>query len=145
MDSATKGQAAHQREKAAEYEALADALEDLLAEVETADSIGETRLSTLFHEARTNSAEGTAYVTTFIDVEDGVAVVRDVKLRDGQWSAEMRSQYDALLSVLVEPLMDSSEFTETLRYNVQYLIRGARNNATECRQRADDLEATTEV
>jgi len=143
MGSETTDRAMCERENADEYETLADALEELLAEVGAADSIGETRLSTLFYEARTNSAEGTAHVTAFIDVEDGVAVVRDVKLRDGQWSGETRAKYDALLSVLVEPLMDSSEFKETLRYNIQYLIRGARKNAAECRRRADDLEAAT--
>lgn len=133
--------AAEHRQRAEEYEAQIDALEDLRHEVMEADSIGDTRLSELFHEARTNRPDVWNSATAFIVVEDGEAVVDHVsKLREGSWSPETRDRFDALISVGVRPFMDTAEFRDWVDYQVQEAIQGASQNAHHARETAEHIE-----
>jgi len=96
----------------AEIEAI-EALED---EIQNADAIGDTRLSGLFHEARTTSARHWKTVSAFCNIEDGEIVVDHLdKLSDGRWSPETRNRYDVVLHVGIRPFMSSSEFRQTIK------------------------------
>jgi hypothetical protein len=137
--------AEEQREKAAEYDAVADALEQLRDELLEADSIGETRLSELCHEARTNRPDTWNSATAFVDVDEGEAVVDSVsKLREGSWSPETRDRYDALVSVGVRPFMETSMFRSWAGDDLRQAIQGARQNAQQARRAADDIERLAE-
>ena len=134
------------RETADEYDATADALEELREEVMEADQIGDTRLSKLFHEARTNRPDTWKSVTAFIDIEDGEDVVDSVsKLRDGRWAPETRSRHDALVSVGVRPFMEADIFKSLVRDDLEQRIRGARANASEKRDAAKVIEQREEI
>lgn len=141
MAGSHETRAAEKREKANEYDAVADALEALREEVMEADRIGDTQLSKLFHEARTNRPDAWKSATAFIDIEDGEAVVDSVsKLRDGRWSPETRNRHDALVTVGVRPFMGTSEFKAAVRDDLEQRIRGARANANSAREAANVIE-----
>lgn len=81
---------------AAEYEALADALEALREEVAT-EELRDSRLEGLFDEATTSNPSIWNTVTAFIDVEDGEAVVtEESKLAQGSWAPEIVDGCDAM-------------------------------------------------
>jgi hypothetical protein len=125
------------RERAAEYRERSRALAELRDEVLEADSIGETRLSKLFHEARTNRPDNWSAVTAFIDVEDGEAVVSKVsKLREGDWTPETRKRHDALISIGIRPFMDSDMFRTWAQGQIDQVRLGLEDNASHYEERA---------
>lgn len=141
MARSRQERAEEQREKAKQYDVVATALEDLRDEVNNADSIGETRLSELFHEARTNRPDIWKSASAFVDIEDGEAVVKDVsKLRDGRWAPEVRDRHDAVVSVGVRAFMETDIFKSLARDDLHQRIQAAKQNAGTCRMRAEDLE-----
>jgi len=74
------------RERAARDEEIADALEDLLAELRDEDIKG-SRLEGLFDEVSSSDPNIWNIVSAFIDVEDGEAVIADEsKLAQGSWA-----------------------------------------------------------
>lgn len=133
------------REKADEYEAEIEALEALKEEVQTAERIGDTKLSSLFHEARTNRAGTWTKASAFVNIEDGEAVVEKVsKLREGRWAPRTRDRYDAVISVGVRPFMETDVFKSLVRDSLSQQIMGARSSYQNAQQRAEDLENIAE-
>lgn len=129
------------REKANDCERQIEALEALRNEVLEADRIGETRLSELFHEARTSRPDVWKSATAFINIVDGEAVVDHVeKLRDGYWSPETRDRFDALISVGVRPFMDSATFRGWAGDEITQKQAALAQNAHAAREHADYLE-----
>ena len=138
-------QATEAREKATELETEIEALEDLRDEVLDADRIGDTRLSKLFHEARTTRKGHWKTVSAFIRIEDGEAVVDHLdKLSDGHWSPETRQRYDAIIGVGVRPFMESAMFKSMVRDAIQHNIDGARQNLQHYREDAKTHEHMAE-
>lgn len=108
----------------AEIEAI-EALED---EIKNADAIGDTRLSGLFHEARTTSKGHWKKVSAFCNIEDGEIVVDHLdKLSDGRWSPETRNRYDLVISVGIRPFMDSAEFRRAASDDLRQAEAGRAN------------------
>lgn len=129
------------REDIDEYEARLAAIEDLRDEVLEADSIGETRLSGLFHEARTNRPDDWSTATAFVTVEDGEARVEEVsKLRDGRWTPETRSRYDHTISVGIRPFMESDDFRGRIRGELSQAVQGLTANIEMAREQIQRLE-----
>lgn len=125
---------------AAEYETLADALEDLREEVRS-EPIAESRLEGLFDEATTSDPQIWNTVTAFIDVEDGEAVVTDEsKLARGKWAPEIVDDCDAMLTVDVEYGQMPDGFTYTVVKELDAQIEEARERATTARseERGDE-------
>jgi len=101
--------------KLAEINAEIEAIEALEEEIRTADTIGDTRLSKLFHEARTTSASYWSTATAFCQIEDGEVVVKSLdKLSDGRWAPETRHRFDVILSVGIRPFMSSELFIDAI-------------------------------
>ncbi|SIS05937.1 hypothetical protein [Natronorubrum thiooxidans] len=118
---------------AAEYEALADALEDLRDDV-AAQPIKESRLEALFDEATTSDPQIWNTVTAFIDLEDGDAVVtEESKLARGKWAPEIVDDCDAMLTVDVEygQMPDAFKYTVVKKLDAQ--IEDARERAAAAR------------
>lgn len=106
-----RDEAEQAREQAAEYREKADAIEDLQDKLRGADSVGETPLSGLFHEARTSSKDNWKAATAFIQVTNTGALVETVeKISEGVWPPETRRRWDVLLSVPIRPFMDAETF-----------------------------------
>lgn len=117
----------------AEYEALADALEDLRDEV-TAEPIKESRLEGLFDEATTSNPDIWNTVTAFIDIEDGDAVVTDEsKLAQGKWAPEIVDDCDAMITVDVQYAQMPDEFKYTVLKKIEEKIEAARERAEAAR------------
>ena len=129
------------REKAEQYEAEAEALEALRDEVLNADRIADTRLSGLFHEARTTRKGYWKSVHAFVNIgEDGKVVVDSLdKLSDGYWSPETRDRYDAILSVPVRPFMETDMFKSIIRDEISQAVSPRRQNAHRYREDAKTL------
>jgi len=105
--------------------AAIEALED---EIDNAETIGETRLSGLFHEARTTSKGHWKKVSAFCNIEDGEIVVETLdKLSDGRWSPETRNRYDVVISVGIRPFMESSEFRRAAKDDLSQAKMGRVN------------------
>lgn len=105
-----------------------EALETLQDEISSADKIAETRLSKLFHEARTTKKGHWKSVTAFCDIEDGEIVVKSLdKISDGRWSPETRQRYDVLISVGVRPFMEARNFKRTVQDDITQAIQGRQN------------------
>ncbi|QFU83398.1 hypothetical protein [Natronorubrum aibiense] len=117
----------------AEYEALADALEDLRDEV-TAQPIKESRLEELFDEATTSDPNIWNTVTAFIDLEDGEAIVtEESKLARGKWAPEIVDDCDAMLTVDVEYGQMPDAFKYTVVKKLESQIEEARERAAAAR------------
>lgn len=145
MAASHQTRAEEQREKADEYEAVLEALEELRDEVLEADQIGETRLSKLFHEARTSRKSSWKKATAFVDVEDGEAVVDSVaKIREGRWAPETTKPHDAVVSVGIRPFMETDVFKSMIRDRLERDIRGARTNAADAERSAEMHERRAE-
>ncbi|MFA9426661.1 hypothetical protein [Natronorubrum sp. A-ect3] len=118
---------------AAEYEALADALEELRDEV-AAEPIKESRLEGLFDEATTSNPKIWNTVTAFIDLEDGTAVVtEESKLARGKWAPEIVDDCDAMVTVDVEYGQMPDEFKYTVAKKLDEQIETARERAQATR------------
>ncbi|SDJ81290.1 hypothetical protein [Natronorubrum texcoconense] len=118
---------------AAEYEALADALEDLREEVAD-EPIKESRLEGLFDEATTTNPNIWNTVTAFIDVEDGEAIVTETsKLAQGSWAPEIVDDCDAMLTVDINYGQMPDEFKYTVLKKLEEKIEEARERATVAR------------
>ncbi len=110
------------------------ALEALRDDMQTADSVGETRLSAFFHKVRTSSNK-TKRVTAFYNVEDRRVVVDHVsKLSAGTWSPQTRDAFDGLLSMSVQPFMSAADFFERIDEELSQEI-------LHCKRRRTRLEA----
>ncbi|ELZ04898.1 hypothetical protein [Natrialba asiatica] len=123
-------------ERAAEYEAMADALEDLVVELRD-EPIKESRLEGLFDEATTSDPRIWNTVTAFIDVEDGEAVVTDEsKLAQGSWAPEIVEGCDTMVTVDVQRGLMPDDFTYAVGKKLSQRIEEFRAKAAEAR--ADD-------
>ncbi|PCR92546.1 hypothetical protein [Natrinema ejinorense] len=128
------------REDAAEYEEIADALEDLLEELREAELKG-SRLEGLFDEVSSSNPNIWNIVSAFIDVEDGEAVVTDEsKLAQGSWAPEIVEGCDTMITLDIEYGMMPDEFTYTAGKKLSQRIEEFRQQAAEARQKADELE-----
>ncbi|WP_408957011.1 hypothetical protein [Natrinema sp. 74] len=128
------------REEAAEYETIADALEDLLEELRNAD-LKESRLEGLFDEVSSSNPDIWNIVSAFIDVEDGEAVVTDEsKLAQGSWAPEIVEGCDTMITLDIEYGMMPDEFRYTAGKKLVQRIEEFREQAAEARQQADELE-----
>lgn len=128
------------REEAAEYETVAEALEDLVEELRD-EPLRETRLEGLFDEATTSSPNIWNTVTAFIDVEDGEAVVTDEsKLAEGSWAPEIVEGCDAMVTIDVQRGLMPDDFKYLVGKKLQDEIDEFRQRAAKARQRAADLE-----
>ncbi|WP_339104043.1 hypothetical protein [Haloterrigena salinisoli] len=118
---------------AAEYEALADALEGLREEVAT-EQLRDSRLEGLFDESTTSNPDIWNTVTAFIDVEDGEAVVTDEsKLAQGKWAPEIVDDCDAMLTVDINYGQMPDEFAYTVTKKLDRKIEEARAEAEKAR------------
>jgi len=122
------------REKEAEYQAEYRAYDELKSELEEAERVGETRLSELFHEARTTRSHWKT-VSAFCRVSESdesgeaeVEVDHIDKLSDGRWSPETRQRYDLVLSVPVQPFMEADGFRSYVRGDLQRAMHSARQS-----------------
>ncbi len=123
-------------ERAAEYEAMADALEDLVVELRD-EPIKESRLEGLFDEATTSDPRIWNTVTAFIDVEDGKAVVTDEsKLAQGSWAPEIVEGCDTMVTIDVQRGLMPDDFTYAVGKKLSEQIEEFRAKAAEAR--ADD-------
>lgn len=121
---------------AAEYEALADALEALREEVAT-EQLRDSRLEGLFDEATTSNPSIWNTVTAFIDVEDGEAVVtEESKLAQGSWAPEIVDGCDAMLTVEINYGQMPDEFKYTVTKKLDEKIEQARAEAERARDEA---------
>ncbi|MGQ3411361.1 hypothetical protein ACT4ML_03740 [Natrinema sp. LN54] len=128
------------REEAARADEIADALEDLLAELRD-EEIKDSRLEGLFDEASSSNPNIWNTVTAFIDVEDGEAVVTDEsKLAQGSWAPEIVEGCDAMITVDIEYGMMPDDFTYIVGKKLSQRIEEFREQANEARQQAEDLE-----
>ena len=118
---------------AAEYEALADALEDLREEVAD-EPIKESRLEGLFDETTTTNPNIWNTVTAFIDVEDGAAIVTETsKLAQGSWAPEIVDDCDAMVTVDINYGQMPDEFKYTVLKKLEEKIEEARERAAAAR------------
>ncbi|QLK27616.1 hypothetical protein HYG81_08430 [Natrinema zhouii] len=128
------------REEAAEYEEIADALEDLLAELRD-EELKDSRLEGLFDEVSSSDPNIWNIVSAFIDVEDGEAVVADEsKLAQGSWAPEIVEGCDTMITLDIEYGMMPDEFKYTAGKKLSQRIEEFRQQAAEARKRADELE-----
>ncbi|WP_265109054.1 hypothetical protein [Halosolutus halophilus] len=132
--------AAALREEAAEYEDLADALEDLVVELRD-EPIPESRLEGLFDEASTSNPDIWNTVTAFIDVEDGDAIVTDEsKLAQGSWAPEIVEGCDTMVTLDIEYGMMPDDFKYRVGKKLSQQIEEFRDQAAEARAKASELE-----
>ncbi|RQG92949.1 hypothetical protein EA462_01650 [Natrarchaeobius halalkaliphilus] len=125
------------RDAAAEYETMADALEDLVVELRD-EPIAESRLEGLFDEATTSDPRIWNTVTAFIDIEDGEAVVTDEsKLAEGSWAPEIVDGCDAMVTVDVQRGLMPDEFTYVVGKELSERIDTFRERATEARRQTE--------
>ncbi|MFC4439564.1 MULTISPECIES: hypothetical protein [Natrialbaceae] len=130
------------RERADEYEAIADALTDLVIELRD-EPVRESRLEGLFDEATTSNPQIWNIVTAFIDVEDGEAVVTDEsKLAEGKWAPEIVEGCDAMVTVDVQRGLMPDDFKYLVGSKLEDEITEFGERAAEARQRAAELEGT---
>ncbi|WP_049922001.1 hypothetical protein [Halopiger djelfimassiliensis] len=130
------------REEAAEYEEIADALEDLVTELRD-EPVKESRLEGLFDEATTSDPRIWNIVTAFIDVEDGEAIVTDEsKLAQGKWAPEIVEGCDAMVTIDVQRGLMPDDFKYLVGKKLQEELEAFRERAATARQRADELEAS---
>ncbi|WP_440769344.1 hypothetical protein [Natronorubrum sp. DTA28] len=119
---------------AAEYESLADALEDLREEVAD-EPIKESRLEGLFDEATTTNPNIWNTVTAFIDVEDGEAIVTETsKLAQGSWAPEIVDDCDAMVTMDISYGQMPDEFKYTVLKKLEEKIEAAREAAERARE-----------
>ena len=129
------------REEAAEYEEIADALEDLVLELRDED-LRDSRLEGLFDEATTSNPNIWNTVTAFIDVEDGEAVVTDEsKLAQGKWAPEIVEGCDAMVTIDVQRGLMPDDFKYLVGKKLQDEIQEFREEAAKATQRADEIDS----
>lgn len=130
------------RERADEYEAIADALTDLVIELRD-EPVRESRLEGLFDEATTSNPQIWNIVTAFIDVEDGEAVVTDEsKLAEGKWAPEIVEGCDAMVTIDVQRGLMPDDFKYLVGSELEDEIAEFGEEAAKARQRAAELEGT---
>ncbi len=133
------------RERAAENEAIADALEDLVIELRD-EQVKETRLEGLFDEATTSDPGIWNTVTAFIDVEDGDAVVTDEsKLAAGKWAPEIVDDCDTMVTIDIQRGLMPDDFTYQVGRELQDRITEFREDAAKKQQEAAELDGTDEL
>ncbi|RQG94395.1 hypothetical protein [Natrarchaeobius chitinivorans] len=124
-------------ENAAEYEEIADALEDLVVELRD-ESVRESRLEGLFDEATTSDPRIWNTVTAFIDVEDGEAVVTDEsKLAEGSWAPEIVEDCDTMVTIDIQRGLMPDEFTYQVGKKLSQRIEEFREQAQQAREGTD--------
>jgi hypothetical protein len=101
------------------------ALESLDETMQNCDSVGDTRLSGLFHEARTTSPGYWTTVTAFCDLDaDGELEVTSIcKLSDGRWAPETRDAHDVILHMSINPFMRGDYFCDRVRDDISEQVR----------------------
>jgi hypothetical protein len=100
------------------------ALESLDETMQNCDSVGDTRLSGLYHEINTSSRAQYERATAFCDLdEDGELEVTSVcKLRDGQWAPETRDAHDVVITMPVSPFTASDFFCDRVSDDISEKI-----------------------
>ncbi len=90
-----------------------EVIAEQIAEVKDADSLGETKFSKLFHEARTSTPDnhrtnGYSSVTVQVRIQDGEFQVhsKPVKTRQGE-RLRGTDSWDAKVSLTVKPFMEA--------------------------------------
>ncbi|MFU8868470.1 hypothetical protein [Natronococcus sp.] len=132
------------RERAAENEAIADALEELVIELRD-EPVRESRLEGLFDEATTSDPGIWNTVTAFIDVEDGEAVVTDEsKLAAGKWAPEIVEGCDTMVTIDIQRGLMPDDFKYLVGSELQDRITEFREEAAKKRQEADEIEGDWE-
>jgi hypothetical protein len=101
------------------------ALESLDETMQNCDSVGETRLSGLFHVARTTSQRHWKTVTAFCDLDDDgeLQVTKVSKLNDGRWAPETRNAHDVILNMSINPFMRGDYFCDRVRDDISEQVR----------------------
>jgi hypothetical protein len=108
-----------------------DVIDAQIEAVKDADSLGETKFSKLFHEARTTGRNRATGVSLQVRVKDGKFEVHDspVKTRQGE-HLRGTDAWDSIISIPVKPFMD----TRTARQEIVRQLRDfKRHAATEGR------------
>jgi len=119
-----------------------EALETLQEEIKTCGGIGDTILSGLFHEARTDSGQHWKKVTAFCNIEDGELVVDHTdKLSDGRWAPQTRKAHDVLISVRVQPFMSTEEFKHKVESDLQQAIQGRAQTKADLNRQLSRMDA----
>jgi hypothetical protein len=113
-----KAEVARKREIKAALESLDEAMQNC-------DSVGDTRLSGLFHEARTTSPGYWKTVTAFCDLDANgeLEVTKVSKLSDGRWAPETRDAHDVVLNMSINPFMRGDYFCDRVRDDISKKIR----------------------
>jgi hypothetical protein len=128
------------RERAAEYESIAGALEDLVIELRD-EPVKGSRLEGLFDEATTSDPQIWNTVTAFIDVENGEAVVTDEsKLAAGKWAPEIVEGCDTMVTIDVQRGLMPDDFKYLVGSKLEDRITEFGEEAAKMRQRAAELE-----
>jgi hypothetical protein len=132
------------RERAAENEAIADALEELVIELRD-EPVKESRLEGLFDEATTSDPGIWNTVTAFIDVEDGDAVVTDEsKLAAGKWAPEIVDDCDTMVTIDIQRGLMPDDFKYQVGRELQDRITEFREEAARKRQEAAERDGADE-
>ena len=103
----------------------ADVIDAQIKAVQNADSLGETKFSKLFHQARTTGRNRATGVTLQVRVRGGEFEVHDspVKTRQGE-HLRGTDAWDAMVSIPVKPFMD----TRTARDEIVRQLRNFQRN-----------------
>jgi hypothetical protein len=111
--------------KVARQREIKAALESLDETMQNCDSVGETRLSGLFHVARTTSQRHWKTVTAFCDLDDDgeLQVTKVSKLNDGRWAPETRDAHDVILNMSINPFMRGDYFCDRVRDDISEQVR----------------------
>ena len=117
-------------------ETNSDVVEAQIETVRNADSLGDTKFSKLFHEARTTTPDnirtnGYSGVSLQVRVRDGEFEVHEspVKTRQGE-HLRGTDAWDYIVSIPVKPFMDTrTARQEIVRQLKDYQRRTARNEA----------------
>jgi len=116
-----------------ETKSKADVVAEQIETIKNADSLGETKFSKLFHEARTSTPDsgmsnGYSGVTLQVRVRDGEFEVHDtpVKTRQGE-HLRGTDAWDGKVSLVAKPFMD----TRTARQEIVRQLRDVQRTVAQ--------------
>ncbi|QKY20649.1 hypothetical protein B4589_009755 [Halolamina sp. CBA1230] len=101
------------------------ALEELREELEQAESIGDTRLSELFHEARTADTDIYSGATCILGLEDEAYPTDVIKTRPGEHLRD--NPGFAAVSCPAKPFMTSERFVDIVDEQLWSIIDSKQN------------------
>jgi len=114
-----------------------DVVEAQIEAVKEADTLGETKFSKLFHDARTTGRNRATGVTLQVRVKDGEFEVHDspVKTRQGE-HLRGTNAWDSMVSLPVKPFMD----TRTARDEIVRQLRAFQRNQAAKESRKEEMQ-----